>query len=61
MLIFFFDIKGAVMKDWVLEESINDKLVLLQMDYEKIEKKVQRKRPKLWKNGFVFQQTLPSQ
>ena len=48
--------KGIVMEHWVPEESTVSQYYYKQV-LEKLRKKVQRKRPELWKNGFILHQS----
>jgi histone-lysine N-methyltransferase SETMAR len=55
MLIVFFDIKGVIFQHWVPEgRTVNQhyyKNVL-----QNLRERIRRKRPKLWKNGFILHQ-----
>jgi len=49
MLIVFFDIKGAIMTEWVLQgQTVNQHYYLLVLTTPR--KRVKRKWPELWEN-----------
>jgi transposase len=55
MLIVFFDIQGIVMAEWVPSgQTVNQQYYLEVLT--KLRKRVRRKRPELWRNGWILHQ-----
>ena len=55
MLIVFFDIQGIVMAEWVPSgQTVNQQYYIEVLT--KLHKRVRRKRPELWRNGWILHQ-----
>lgn len=55
MLIVFFDIQGIVMAEWVPSGQTVNQQYYKQV-LEKLRERVRKKRPELWKNGWILHQ-----
>jgi histone-lysine N-methyltransferase SETMAR len=60
MLIVFFNIQGIVMAEWVpSSQTVNQQCYLEVLT--KLHESVRRKRPELWRNGWILHQdTAPA-
>jgi len=55
MLIVFFDIQGIVMAEWVPSgQTVNQQYYIEFLT--KLHERVRRKRPELWRNGWILHQ-----
>jgi hypothetical protein len=55
MLIVFFDIEGIVMAEWVPSGQIVNQQYFIEI-LTKLSEHVRRKRPELWRNGWISHQ-----
>jgi hypothetical protein len=55
MLIVFFDIQGIVVAEWVPSGQTVNKQYYLEV-LTKLRERVLRKRPELWRNGWILHQ-----
>jgi len=60
MLIVFFDIQGIVMAEWVPSgQTVNQQYYIEVLT--KLRERVRRKRPELWRNGWILcQDNVPA-
>jgi hypothetical protein len=55
MLIVFFDIKGVIFEHWVPEGATVSQHYYKNV-LQTLKERIRRKRPELWKNGFILHQ-----
>jgi hypothetical protein len=55
MLVVFFDIQGIIMTQYIPPGQIVNQMYYTEL-LTKLRRKIQRKRPELWKNGWILHQ-----